>query len=605
MQPAHEAMDQNLEMVLRYAQAGYSVLPLHSVSGGKCSCGKVECHSAGKHPRTLKGAHESSASPETIADWGEKWPGCNWGMTLAGLVVIDVDPRHSGHETLADLLAKHGDLPQTPTQATGGGGRHYLFKAREGAHYKGGLGAGLDLKHGAGQFIVVEPSGHASGGNYSWLDEEGPQEGGMPALAPEWITGQAARSGNVIALPGADAIAAGGRNSFLYERCRRLRDLSLTQPEILAAAMAINQGRCTPPLSPDEVHTIAKSAAINDPDQKPTASAQFVDGAEFIRVITPPHWLIDGVIQRSYLYGLTAPTNHGKTALAALIAVCVGCGLKLGWRPVQAGHVLYLAGENPEDFKLRLRGTCQSLGIAGAELAGKISVMPVVDKLVTYHAAVREYANDHPLSLIIIDTSVAYFSYQDENSNVEAKLHAQDMRLLIQCAGSPAIVALCHPVKNALEDNLAPRGGSAFLNELDGNLTLWKEGETCELGYSKLRGPPFEAMAFRLTQLPLDGCFDSKDMPVYTVAASYVSDQDAESATDQAGDDAMAVLRALDALPKPSIAAIAAFCKWALADGNPAKAKAQRQLNRLLAEKYVVKRLGKYYLTEKGQKTLG
>jgi len=30
----------------------------------------------------------------------------------------------------------------------------------------------------------------------------------------------------------------------------------------------------------------------------------------------------------------------------------------------------------------------------------------------------------------------------------------------------------CHPVKNASRDNLLPMGGSAFLNEVDGNLTL-------------------------------------------------------------------------------------------------------------------------------------
>ena len=32
---------------------------------------------------------------------------------------------------------------------------------------------------------------------------------------------------------------------------------------------------------------------------------------------------------------------------------------------------------------------------------------------------------------------------------------------------------LCHPVKNAAKDNLLPRGGGQFLNELDANLTLW------------------------------------------------------------------------------------------------------------------------------------
>ena len=39
------------EQAVRYAKADYSVLPLHTVPDGRCSCGNPACKSPGKHPR--------------------------------------------------------------------------------------------------------------------------------------------------------------------------------------------------------------------------------------------------------------------------------------------------------------------------------------------------------------------------------------------------------------------------------------------------------------------------------------------------------------------------------------------------------------------------
>ena len=42
---------------------------------------------------------------------------------MSRLLVLDVDPRNGGDRTLAELIAKHGQLPETIQQFTGGGGR--------------------------------------------------------------------------------------------------------------------------------------------------------------------------------------------------------------------------------------------------------------------------------------------------------------------------------------------------------------------------------------------------------------------------------------------------------------------------------------------------
>ncbi len=159
-----EVTDTPLDFALRYAQAGYRVIPVN-----------------GKIPRTEHGAHDSSTDEAVIRAWWTRWPDANIGMTLGGLVAVDVDPRNNG-----DIDTLPGELPETCYAATGGGGWHYLFRAHNGTKYPGTLGAGVDVKTGPGAYIVVEPSVHASGNRYNWLDESEPWAT-VPAEAPDWL----------------------------------------------------------------------------------------------------------------------------------------------------------------------------------------------------------------------------------------------------------------------------------------------------------------------------------------------------------------------------------------------------------------------------------
>jgi hypothetical protein len=49
--------------------------------------------------------------------------------------------------------------------------------------------------------------------------------------------------------------------------------------------------------------------------------------------------------------------------------------------------------------------------------------------------------------------------------------YARQLRRFTTMPGGPTVLVNCHPVKNASSDNLLPRGGGAFLAEVDGNLT--------------------------------------------------------------------------------------------------------------------------------------
>lgn len=137
----------------------------------------------GKEPLTTHGFKDATLDPAQVQSWWRRWPSANIGAVVPpGLVVIDVDPRNGGDETLAALEAgAAGPLPATLTVRTGGGGRHLYFRAALAHRPRGSLGEGLDIKTPGRGYVVVPPSIHASGGVYQVL----PWSATLPALLPE------------------------------------------------------------------------------------------------------------------------------------------------------------------------------------------------------------------------------------------------------------------------------------------------------------------------------------------------------------------------------------------------------------------------------------
>src|SRR3954452_19024863 len=121
------------EWASRYAQKGLRVLPVYGAKGGVCRCGGGDaCQSPGKHPRTKRGVHAATAGRDVVASWWADWPTANVGVatgSASGVVVIDVDPRNGGDESLARLETELGALPATVEAKPGGGGRHFYFRA--------------------------------------------------------------------------------------------------------------------------------------------------------------------------------------------------------------------------------------------------------------------------------------------------------------------------------------------------------------------------------------------------------------------------------------------------------------------------------------------
>lgn len=183
-----------LAYALAYTQRGWPVFPLHTPIDDACSCGHV-CDRAGKHPRTARGLLDASTERAQVCSWWRTWPQANVGIACgpAGLAVVDVDPRHGGDESLAELVAEHGPLPATIETITGGGGRHLLFENPPGLIVKSRtIAAGLDMKAGGG-YICAPPSLHASGRRYEFEFSRHPKSTPLAPL-PDWLAAMAAEA---------------------------------------------------------------------------------------------------------------------------------------------------------------------------------------------------------------------------------------------------------------------------------------------------------------------------------------------------------------------------------------------------------------------------
>lgn len=345
---------------------------------------------------------------------------------------------------------------------------------------------------------------------------------------------------------------------------------------------------------------LTATATVLVPAAQRGSHFRLVPAAEFIGAYKPLEFVVDGLIPRGSIQSWTGPTGHAKTAVATLLQLCIACGHEFAGREVTSGRVVVLCGENPADYRLRLIATAQALGVQASEL-GNLFVLPYAFAVADGLREVQEEVERcGPVVAVFVDTSAAYFAGNDENSNTEMRQHASALRRLCTLPGEPAVIVLCHPSKASMRESLLPRGGGAFLAEVDGNLTVWKERERTTLHWAgKLRGPDFEPIVFTVDPCVIESFRDAKGRPVASVVATWSPDGGASAAPDSAE---IELLRAMCAEASGSVASWARRCGWVSQAGGPMKSKVARLLKRLEARGLVLKAAdGHWRATAEGQ----
>ena len=335
----------------------------------------------------------------------------------------------------------------------------------------------------------------------------------------------------------------------------------------------------------------------------PKAMPLIQSSEQFVANFVPPEYVIVGVLQRRFSYSFTAKTGGGKTAVLLLFAACVGAiERNIGEYIVKPGGVLYFAGENPDDVRMRWIAMADEMGFeleqAGVYfIPGRFKISEMRNQIIREMEAIGG-----EFTLIIIDTSAAYFEGDDENSNKQMGEHAARIRSLTELPGRPCIVTACHPVKNAADDNLLPKGGGNFLNEVDGNLTLARTDMTVELHWQgKFRGPEFSPIIFQLRQVTNPKLKDSDGRLLPTILASHLSEAGQQEIECAFRNRKEKLLHTIANGGDQSQTELAKKLGWYAKDGTPYKTLVSRTIKGLEKDKLVKKGLDGIELTSAGK----
>lgn len=159
-----------LKQALAYLEYGWSIIPVHTIVRGYCTCGKDNCSAPGKHPR-VNWADYTKRLPtkEEVVTWfRDEFPGSNIGLvtgTISNIMVVDCDGKQGVKEAKKKLSLTFPTL----VALTGGGGFHCFYNL-DGIPVasKRALHPMVDIKAERG-FVVLPPSKHSSGYKYRWF----------------------------------------------------------------------------------------------------------------------------------------------------------------------------------------------------------------------------------------------------------------------------------------------------------------------------------------------------------------------------------------------------------------------------------------------------
>lgn len=487
----------------RMFERGLSLIAVHGIdSNGKCTCGKVDCASAGKHPvRAAWTEPENQA--RTIEDarrlliGNPLWNvGVVTGPASGNVVVIDYDGgvAAAGENAARDYQKYKLENP-------------YVAKTGNGMHVYLSLPAGKDLRNsvrrfgkadirGAGGFVVAPPSRHMNGCSYEWLNFPDAGISEMPSEMFKAITraasesqyGRTARENELAKLA---ATTEGQRNDALNKAAFSLAQLyqsgdldeETTTEALCDAALALGS-----PLA--EVRATLESgthagkqkprppSSSGSPGKKKKGTKLQVEDAEteIVRLsdveMRQIDWLWHERIACGKVSVVAGNPGLGKSQLSANLAAIVTQGGEwpCGEGSAKKGSVLFLSAEDDvaDTIKPRLVaanadvGKCYMLQAIRTKAEDGKMGQRCFDLTVDIERLGEELAKIGDVRLVVIDPITAYLGETDSNNNAEMR------GLLLQlasmaCRHNVAVVVLTHLNKSRDQEWLARVIGSIGL----------------------------------------------------------------------------------------------------------------------------------------------
>jgi len=510
-----------------YALKGWSVFPLHGIStDGRCTCGKPECESPGKHPRTARGFHDATTDVAKIEAWWHKWLAANIGVATgvqSGIFALDVDSRQAAEA----LKAEGRPIPEGALiQSTGRGWQvifsHPGFKVKNSS---GELAPDIDVR-GDGGYIVAPPSRHANGKVYTW------KAGEEPGDAPKWLIDLLQQNGRPNGVTSQDTVPKALQtvsNPPATERARAYVTAALEaewakvrearkgsrNARLNGAAFALGQ-LAGVGLSIDEAQSALVSAAIvaglseeeaertftsgweagglnprelpvdlgrpEQPDriterppedrEKPGRRLEVLTARELL-TMTPerPEWIAEPLVARYCISDLVAGPKVGKSTLALALAAAVVTGQPFLGKPTIRTRVLYLTEERGPTFRAaldRVQITSEDFGVILRQ-AGAGWKWPDLVEAATAEALERGAA------LLIVDSLADWAALQGDAENSSGAVMEALRPIQAAAVSGLAVLLVRHDRKGpAAELGEAGRGSNATAGACDILMSLRK-----------------------------------------------------------------------------------------------------------------------------------
>ena len=483
-----------LDAALALAAEGFKVFPIKP---------------GAKKPPLLNGwPQKATSDPEEVRSFWLAVPEANVGIHCEGLLVVDVDPKKGGNESL-ELLKLTEGIPATRTAHTPSGGSHLFYRLPDG--HRGvpnsveELGDGLDIRSTNG--YVVAAGSVVPAGAYSFEDAAA-----EIAPAPDWLVeylGTVQRADRVVgtAVPAAlestvaaarewlltqdPAVEGRGGDAHTYTVACGLRDRGVSQGQALDLMAEDWNDRCSPPWAPNDLAVRVANAyryATGAPGSKAALPEDFpvVEGEQPGPVKSPTRpallslsqfanqerrsagYVIKGLLQRaSYAEAFGAP-GEGKTFVALDWSYHVAAGKPWMGRKVHAGPVLYLAFEGVGGLVKRARALRQHYGQADIPLYLVNAAFDLRDKTGRQEFAATLALLPAKPVLIVIDTFARALMGGDENSAQDVGSFNNAVGALIESTG--ACVCIIH--HSGKDKSKGARGSSALLGAIDTEIEI-------------------------------------------------------------------------------------------------------------------------------------
>lgn len=377
----------------------------------------------GKIPLISGWQSKATTDPIQIAQWWTEEPQANIGVATERLLVVDIDPRKGGGETMKALRLTE-DFPETLVSATAGGGAHIIFTLPDGETVAGGtnkLGQGIDIKAHGG--LIVAPGSTIDGKVYRWFPDRGPDDI-EPAEAPQWIRDQCSRpversaqAGQRVAEETQESIdraewwlakhapeaVEGERDNTAFKVAAKLYDFGVTPETCREYLLQWNEGWCHPPLDTDAIERLVASAAKNrqtaigsrhdhapgfEPfeitprpesallEPTPPASALLTLAKAFDPAALPLRpWIVPGFACRGRVSMLAGPGGVAKSTYSIMLAVAAAagrddiCGFKV---PVPVRAAVWNQEDDIEEMQRRLAAIMSAYNVSWDDIGDRL-----------------------------------------------------------------------------------------------------------------------------------------------------------------------------------------------------------------------------------------